>query len=262
VNGGLLDSIPLLVVTLRFAVISFAFYEIGFRVGLWWQARMPGEQEGPTDVLVGSLLALMAFLLAVTMSMAADRFDTRRGLVVAEANAIGTTYLQADYLPQPATDEMRALLREYLPLRIAGDDLEQVKANVGRSKELHAEMWRIAAEVARSGHSPDLVSSFGDSLTELVSLNETRVVSGLYARVPETVLLLLLAGSALSLGMVGYSAGLAGRRSILSAVVLVVALGAVMALVMDLDRPQEGFLRVSQQALLDVQSWVGLPPPP
>jgi hypothetical protein len=261
-NAGLLDSIPLFVVTALFAIISFAFYEIGFRVGRWWQERMPGEQEGPTDVLIGSLLALMAFLLAVTMSMAADRFDTRRGLVVAEANAIGATYLQADYLPQPATDEMRALLREYLPLRIATDDLDQVRANIGRSKELHAEMWQIAAEAARSGHSPDLVASFGESLTEIVSLNETRVVSGLYARVPETILLLLLAGSALSLGMVGYSAGLSGRRSILSAVVLVVALGAVMTLVMDLDRPQEGFLRVSQQALLDVQSWINLPPTP
>ena len=48
----------------------------------------------------------------------------------------------------------------------------------------------ITAEVARSGHSPDLMSSFGDSLTELVSLNETRVVAGLYSRVPETVILL------------------------------------------------------------------------
>ena len=123
-------------------------------------------------------------------------------------------------------------------------------------------MWRIAAEVARSGHSPDLVSSFGESLTEIVALNESRIVSGLYARVPETILLILLAGSALALGMVGYSGGLSGRRSILSAVVLVVALGAVMTLVMDLDRPQEGFLRVSQQALLDVQSWIGVPPTP
>lgn len=261
-NSGLLDSTPLIVVTVLFAIISFACYEIGFRIGRWWQARMPGEQEGPTDVLVGSLLALMAFLLAVTMGMAADRFDTRRGMVVAEANAIGKAYLQADYLPQPATDQMRALLREYLPLRIAGDDVSVVKASIGRSMELHAEMWRIAAEVARSGHSPDLVSSFGESLTEIVSLNESRVVSGLYARVPETVLLLLLAGSALSLGMVGYSAGLSGRRSILSAVVLVVALGAVMTLVMDLDRPQEGFLQVSQQALLDVQRWIGLPASP
>ena len=56
-NAGLLDSIPLFVVTALFAIISFAFYEIGFRVGRWWQERMPGEQEGPTDVLIGSLLA-------------------------------------------------------------------------------------------------------------------------------------------------------------------------------------------------------------
>ncbi len=61
--------------------------------------------------------------------------------------------------------------------------------------------------------------------------------------------------------MVGYSAGLSGARSLLSAVVLVVALGAVLTLVLDLDRPQEGFLVVSQQALLDVQKWIGLPSP-
>jgi hypothetical protein len=219
---------------------------------------MPGEQEGPTDMLVGSLLALMAFLLAVTMGMASDRFDARRGTVLAEANAIGTAYLQADYLTDPQAEEMKELLREYLPLRIA-DDPSQVQANIRSSMALHAEMWAIQAEVARSGHSPDLMSSLGDSLSELVALNETRIVSGLYARVPETVLLLLLVGSALSLGMVGYSAGLSKRRNVLSALVMVVALGVVLAIVIDLDRPQEGLINVSQQALLDVQKWVGLP---
>ena len=199
----------------------------------------------------------MAFLLAVTMGLAADRFDTRRGYVLAEANAIHKAYLQADYLPQPATDAMRALLREYIPLRIANDDRAQVLANVQRSNELHKAMWAIQAEVARSGHSPDLVSSFGESLTEIVNLAETRVIAGFYARVPDTILLLLLAGSALALGMVGYSAGLAGRRSVLGALVLIVALAAVLTLVIDLDRPQEGFLRVSQQPLLDVQRLIG-----
>jgi hypothetical protein len=42
---------------------------------------------------------------------------------------------------------------------------------------------------------------------------------------------------------------------------MVVVLGAVLALVIDLDRPREGFLQVSQQALLDVQKWIGLPSP-
>jgi hypothetical protein len=61
--------------------------------------------------------------------------------------------------------------------------------------------------------------------------------------------------------MVGYSAGLRRRRSVLSAVVLVIALGVVMTLVIDLDRPQDGLINVSQQALLDVQRWIGLPSP-
>ena len=117
-----LDSFSIPVIVVAFTIISLAFYEVGFRLGRWWQDRMPGEQEGPTGVLVGSLLALMAFLLAVTMGMAADRFDARRGMVLAEANAIGKAYLEADYLLEDPADRLQELLREYLPLRIASDD--------------------------------------------------------------------------------------------------------------------------------------------
>jgi hypothetical protein len=253
-----LDPIPIVAVLALFAIITLACYEIGFRIGRWWQDRMPGEQEGPTDVLVGSLLALMAFMLAVTMGMASDRFDTRRGNVLAEANAIGSVYLQADYLPEPAADQLKELVREYLPLRIV-DDPSQISQSIGRSVALQAQMWALEAEAARSGHSPDLVSALGDSLSQLVAISETRIVAGRYSRVPETVVLLLLVGSALSLGMVGYMAGLKRRRSVLSAVVMVVALGVVLTIVIDLDRPAEGLIQVSQQALLDVQSWIGLP---
>jgi hypothetical protein len=192
------------------------------------------------------------------MGMASDRFDARRGLVLVEANAIGTAYLQADYLPESDAQAMKAALREYLDLRIV-DDPSEVQANIGRSVALHAEMWAINAAAARSGHSPDLVSALGDSLSEVVAVHESRVVSSLYARVPETVVILLLLGSALSLGMVGYNAGLKRRRSLLSAVVMIVALGVVLTLVIDLDRPRDGFITVSQQALRDVQAWVGLP---
>jgi hypothetical protein len=254
----LLDPIPIGIVFVLFAIVTLACYEIGFRVGRWWQDRVPGEQEGPTDMLVGSILALMAFMLAVTMGMASDRFDARRGNVLEEANAISSVYLQADYLPAPAAEQLKELVREYLPLRIAGEG-SNVQESIQRSVALHADMWALVAEAARSGHSPDLVSALGDSLSALVAINETRIVGGLYARVPETVVLLLLVGSALSLGMVGYMAGLKRRRSVLSAVVMVVALGVVLTIVIDLDRPQEGLINVSQQALSDVQTWVGPP---
>src|SRR5262245_18466305 len=103
------------------------------------------------------------------------------------------------------------------------------------------------------------MSSLGDSVTNLGNVGERRSISGLYSRVPETILLLLLVGSALSLGMVDYSAGLERRRSMVPALVLIVALGAVLTLVVDLDRPREGFITVSQQPLLYVQQGIGSP---
>ena len=257
----LLDQVPTWLAPLLFAGAALLCYEVGFRVGRWYQRRTPGEQEGPTDMLVGSLLALMAFLLAVTMGMASDRFDARRGLVLAEANAIAAAYLKADYLPDPAAGQLKGLLREYVPLRIFSGDTSQLATNLQRGAVLREQMWVIERDAARSGQSSDLISSLGDTLAELATLNQSRVVGALYARVPEPLVILLVFGSILSLGMVGYSAGLRERRSVITAVVLVVAMGAVLMLLIDIDRPQEGVINVSQQALIDVQGQIGSPSP-
>jgi hypothetical protein len=257
----LLDSLPIVGVFVAFAIVSMLLYEGGFRLGRWWQDREPGEQEGPTSLLVGSILALLAFLLAVTMSMASDRFDTRRGIVLDEANSIGTTYLRAGYLPEPQSTQIRELLREYVPLRIVVTDVKaaDLAADIRRSQEILTELWTISEGIAKVTDQGDLVSLYLDSLNQTIDLNETRLVAGLYARVPETVILLLIAGSALSLAMVGYSAGLTKRRALLNAVVLIVALGAVIMIVVDLDRPREGFIQVSQQPLIDLQRQIGPP---
>jgi hypothetical protein len=255
----LLDSLPIVGVFAAFAIFTLLCYEGGFRLGRWWQDREPGEQEGPTGFLVGSILALLAFLLAVTMGMASDRFDARRGIVLDEANAIGTTYLRAGYLPEPASSQIRELLRQYVPLRIVVTDTANIATDIQRSREILAELWTISEGVARTTDQGDLVSLYLDSLNETIDLNETRVVAGLFARVPETIVLLLVGGSALSLAMVGYSAGLTKRRGLLNAIVLVLALGAVIMIVVDLDRPREGFIQVSQQPLIDLQRQIGPP---
>jgi hypothetical protein len=253
-----LDSVSVVGVFALIVVILLATFEIGFRVGDWYQRRKPGEQEGPTDMLVGSLLALLAFLLAVTMSMAADRFDSRRALVISEANAIGTTYLRAGFLPTADAEATRELLRAYAPLRVNVDDLAQLEANFVGSEEIHAELWAIVEPLARE-QSSDVLATYIESLNEMIDLHATRVTALVYGRVPETIILLLILGSAVTLAMVGYSAGLTGRRSPLTAVILVVALSAVLSLVVDLDRPRNGFLQVSQQPILDVVQDIGPP---
>ncbi|MET0771760.1 MAG: hypothetical protein ABWZ82_01640 [Candidatus Limnocylindrales bacterium] len=258
-----LDSLPIPAIVALFAVVALVCYELGFRLGRWWQDREPGEQEGPTGVIVGGLLGLMAFLLAIAMGMASDRFDTRRALVMEEANAIRAAYLQADYLPPSAGDELKGLLRDYVPLRIATNDRAVVLEAIAEGQVLRDRMWAIEAAAAQSGYAPDLISSLGDTLTEVATVAERREIAALHARVPETVLWLLLLGSWLSLAMLGYSAGLTRRRSLMTAIILILALGAVTSLVVDLDRPQDGFLQVSQFALRDVQAWIeGSGPPP
>jgi hypothetical protein len=115
----LLDQLSTFGLFAVFALVSLVVDEVSFRAGRWWQARTPDvDEEGVSGVLVGSLLALMAFLLAVTMGMASDRYDTRRQLVVDEANMIETAYLRSGTIPSPASERSRELLREYAPLRV------------------------------------------------------------------------------------------------------------------------------------------------
>jgi hypothetical protein len=245
------DSIPIVGVFVGFAIIALIALECGYRLGCWWQARTP-EREGPTPMIVGSLLALLAFLLATTMGMASERFNNRRMLVMAEANALGTTYLRAGYLPPPASAETQALLREYVPLRIATNDMADIRAKVDRSIEVQAKLWSIAEQAARAAPESHVLGLFIESLNEVIDLHEKRVMAGIYGRVPETILILLLFGSMLTLMMVGYNAGLTRRRSPFTAVVLTAVLGAVITLVFDLDRPQDGFLEVSQKPLIEL----------
>jgi hypothetical protein len=246
-----LDNVPILVFVGVFVLVNFVAYEVGFRIGDRFKERNPDAPEGPTGLIVGSILGLMAFLLGITMGMAGDRFDNRRALVLAETNAIETGYLRAGYLSEPASSDSRALWAEYVPLRIATNDREQLEANVERSEEIQQELWVIAEDVA-STEGSDVVALYVESVNEVINLHTSRLVAGANARVPVTIIWLLIAGVVLSLGLVGYNAGLDKRRSPVIAIVLVVSLGAVLWLLMDLDRPTEGFISTSQQPLIDL----------
>ena len=57
----------------------------------------------------------------------------------------------------------------------------------------------------------------------------------------------------------GYHAGLAGSGRSLALLALVLAFSAVVTLIVDLDRPQEGLLRVSQQTMIDLQKTLVAP---
>src|SRR4051812_25005131 len=89
----LLDYLPLPAFFLITVALILLAVEGGFRLGKWKQRR--AEPENAVGAMVAAIVGLVGFLLAFTFGMAAARYDTRRELVLAEANAIGTTYLRA-----------------------------------------------------------------------------------------------------------------------------------------------------------------------
>ena len=147
-----------------------------------------------------------------------------------------------------------------MPQRIlTSADPADVQARIERSIEIQTDLWAIAEDQARESPGSEMVALYIETLNEMIDVHETRVTAGVYARVPETVLVLLFVGSALTMAMVGYGAGLTKRRSPLTALVLIVVLGAVVTLVVDLDRPRDGFLTVGQQPLMDLEKQIGPP---
>jgi hypothetical protein len=261
VNENFLDGIPVIGVYLLIVGFAVIAHEAGFRVGRWRQARLPDEKEGQTGLLVPALLGMFAFLLAVTMGMASDRFDARRSLVRHEANSIGTTFLRAGFLPEPERTAIRDLLREYVPLRITVADHAKLAENDRRSGEIQDQIWTRTEELAAAMPESEVLGLFIQTLNETIDLQNDRLVVGVYGRVPDTVVAFLLFGGAFALILLGYHAGLGRRRSFAGALVFILVLAAVVTLVIDLDRPRDGFITVSQRALIDLHAKLGDPSP-
>jgi hypothetical protein len=106
-----------------------------------------------------------------------------------------------------------------------------------------------------------VVGLFVQSLNEVIDLHAKRLQAGLRSRIPGAIWLGLFAVAALSLATMGYHAGLSGTRRSLAILAVAVTFSVVIELIADLDRPQEGVLRISQQALLDVQRSMNPPTP-
>src|SRR5262249_26920594 len=113
-----LDALPLWMLFIASTMASVLATECGYQLGRAWGRRTGKESEGPIGVMVAADLSLLAFLLAFTFGIAVSRHETRRQLLLDEANAIGTTYLRAAMLPESHRVEVRRLLRDYVDLRV------------------------------------------------------------------------------------------------------------------------------------------------
>jgi hypothetical protein len=252
-NARLLDSLPIWLVFLLTVMLIVLSVEIGYRAAVHRARKSEKEREAPIDSMVGPTLGLLAFMLAFTFGMASSRYDARKQFVVDEANAIRAADLRAQLIAEPEQSAIRALLREYVDVRMDAvlrpRDLAQ---SIQRSEQLHAMLWSHIAsrgtEIA-PGDRAVLATAFLD----IINLHTKRLNAVTQNRISSAVWVALYSLAVLAMGMLGYRAGLSGRRSAIAIVVLALAFSAVLQLITDLDRPQQGLVEVSQQTMKDLQ---------
>ena len=232
--------------------------ELGYRLGQRYSPEQGKAHQGQSGTLQGALLGLLGLLLGFTFAMAVGRFESRKQLVLDEANAIGTTYLRSAMLPE-RSDDIRALLRSYVDARLEAVRSGRVAEAILRSEDIQGRLWSEATAVGLRHGDSIVVGLFVESLNEVIDLHAKRVTAGLRNRIPGAIWVALLTIAMLSLAAMGYHAGLVGTVRSLAILVVAVSFSAVMVLIADLDRPQEGSLTVSQQALIDLRQSMNPP---
>jgi hypothetical protein len=230
--------------------------ETGYRFGRRYQPYINEDSISEISTIQAALLGVLALLLGFTFSMAMTRFEVRKQLILEEANAIGTTLLRAQLLPDPPRKEVSHLLRQYVEVRLAfydaGVDQKRLKEANDRTDRLHKQLWSHAAALGEKDPRAVTTGLFIQSLNEVIDLHAKRITA-LENHVPEIILELLYIVALMATGLIGYGCGLGGRRNFFVTAMASILIAAVILVIVDLDRPRRGLIRVSQQRMVDLR---------
>lgn len=259
---GWLSNLSLIGVVLFvfLSMLLVAFAGHGTRILVRRFAAHGDEDHSQEGYLVGSMLGVLALLMAFSFSMALDRYEERRHLVVQEANAIGTSYLRAQLLDEPHRSRLSRLLIAYTDNRVALGTGRH--AGLDRQLEINdrllTDIWAAVAaardSAARHGISVPILTAFN----EVIDLDTERKVAR-QVRVPAPVMLLLYGFLLLTAVVLGYV--LEERRARLGAFMLFLLLALYVSVIADLNRPASGNIQESQDAMLMLQRSLRSQPP-
>jgi len=245
------------------ALGTFLALSAAYASGNWLRRRRRAKSAGEEGVdydgyIVSGAVGLLALLMGFTFSLAVDRFDARRAMVVQEANAIATTYLRAQTFDEPHRGELSRLLTKYVDVRLAvaqSTDLKQISQHLAESSALHASMWTESL-AAIAGKRDDVSSAFMQSMNDTIDDAAARKAARL-AHVPPRVFTVLFAYMLITAAILGFVVG--EMRTVTAATLLALLTGSYM-MIIDIDSPNRGGVRESQQAMIDLKAFIAAHP--
>ena len=238
---------------LTISLIGLVAILAAIEIGRWLGVHIGDKHDDNVSTL--EAIGLSALMVGFTFAMSLSRFEARRDAILAEANAIGTTALRARLLPEQHRKEVLELLRDYVKIRL---DLTHHPATAAdlvaatqRSNTLQEKLWQQAEAMAAIDRGVVPTGFFIQTLNEMID-DQAKRLAAIRNRVPNVVQLALF--GIIACGFTGYATGLDKRRSRLPVYVMGLLAGAVILLILDLDRPGAGFIEVSQQPMIDTAS--------
>ena len=247
------------------ALIICAFVATVTASGLLLGRRMRHHHETlrePFGTMQGALLGVVGLILAFGLSLAVGRYEDRRAAVVADANAIGTAYLRAQLLAEPARTRSLALLRRYddLALRTSHEvpNSSAMQRTAAQEDVLQQRLWGQAGQALGAAPIASAPRLYVDALNTMIDEQTVRL-SALNNRVPGSVLALEVIGASVALGLLGLYLSVLGRG--LWPMALATVLVTMLLLVtFDLDRPTRGLITVPDTPYRALQTLMRLPP--
>ena len=251
--GETLWGAPPWLIVLLVTLLLMGSHELGVQIRRRFSRRSLKDQdsEGVGGSYLTASLSLLALLVAFSFGMAVDRFNTRRGLVLQEANAVASSYRRMETLDGPARDLTSRGLLDYVAAREAfskATTLNQLAAAEAQTATAQARLWTILAQAQGASQLAEHASL--ETADRMFEVAEARRAA-LEAVVPGTVLYGMLLYAAIAALLMGYSHPI-DRRFLIPSSVQFVLLAIALALIVDLDRPRSGLVQVSQAPLLRV----------
>ncbi len=259
-----LDQFPLAGLLVAIILVLVVFIEVGFRFGVAHRPQSMKTQTAQVRAIMGAILGLLAFMLAFTFSTAQRHYETRVQNMVEEARVAGTAFLQADFLDEGVKIRVKALLHQYISDRlelhrmIKQNRKPEAIALISKAEDMQRKLWSLSVGMefeSRNAVDPKARSdAFMLAVVGLIDIHNLRLHAALMNRIPVMVWLILFFTAIMSMLVMGYQAGLTGKRTPIATVSLAVVFSAVMILITDLDRPLMSMFEINNQVMINLQS--------
>lgn len=188
--------------------------EIGMRLGKRRRAAIGEKADEGAGLAVGSVLGLMAFVLALNLSNASSRYEMRMHAALEEVNAIGTAMMQAGAVGGAQAETMVTDFQTYLRLRYHYVQATRFTGEIDRlnaeTNTLQNKIWADLTQLMQATTTP-ATSSLMNAINNAFDAS-TAMRQAMEYRMPMQVIVLLLLLSLLGSAAVGYQFGLTQRR--------------------------------------------------